>query len=183
MVQGCGINMREKEVFDSYFRHHYQSLCYFAYNYLKDVEGAEDVVQEVFIKLLDWKESFDNEEHLKHYLYKAVRNSCLNHIKLTGIRSDILEMIQKNVPDDENNFFVNMVRAEVYQEIMWAIQELPTECGRVFGLAYVDGFSNDEIATQLAISVNTVKAQKNKAKIQLREKLKGLYPLLCLFLS
>ena len=65
---------------------------------------------------------------------------------------------------------------------MQAIQELPTECGRVFKLAYVDGFSNDEIATQLSISVNTVKAQKNKAKIQLREKLKGLYPILFLFL-
>ena len=47
-----------------------------------------------------------------------------------------------------------------------------------FKLAYVEGFSNDEIATQLSISVNTVKAQKNKAKIQLREKLKGLYPVL-----
>lgn len=175
--------MRERRVFDSYFRLHYQSLCYFAYNYLKDLESAEDVVQEVFMKLLDWNEGFDNEEHLKHYLYKSVRNGCLNHIKLTGIRSDILEKMQKGAPDDENNFFTNVVRAEVYQEIMGAIQELPTECGRVFKLAYVEGFSNDEIAAQLAISVNTVKAQKNKAKIQLREKLKGLYPVLLLALS
>ena len=177
------INMRQKEVFDSHFRLYYQALCYFAYHYLKEQEGAEDIVQEVFIKLLDGTECFDNEEHLKHFLYKAVRNSCLNHIKLMGIRSGILEGIQKNAPDDENNFFENVVRAEIYQEIMQAIQELPTECGRVFKLAYVDGFNNDEIATQLSISVNTVKAQKNKAKIQLREKLKGLYPILLLLLS
>lgn len=64
---------------------------------------------------------------------------------------------------------------------MGAIQDLPTECGRIFKLAYVEGFSNDEIATQLSISVNTVKAQKNKAKIQLREKLKGVYPVLLFF--
>ncbi len=51
-----------------------------------------------------------------------------------------------------------------------------------FKLAYVEGFSNDEIATQLSISVNTVKAQKNKAKIQLREKLKGVYPVLLFFI-
>ena len=141
------INMRKQEVFDSYFRRYYQTLCYFAFNYLKVQDEAEDVVQEVFIKLLNWDERFDNEEHL-------------------------------NTPEDENNFFVNVVRAEVYQEIMGAIQDLPTECGRIFKLAYVEGFSNDEIATQLSISVNTVKAQKNKAKIQLREKLKGLYPVL-----
>ena len=175
------INIRKQGVFDSYFRRYYQTLCYFAFNYLKEQDEAEDVVQEVFMKLLNWNESFDNEEHLKHYLYKAVRNSCLNQIKMTGIRADILESIQKNTPEDENNFFVNVVRAEVYQEIMGAIQDLPTECGRIFKLAYVEGFSNDEIATQLSISVNTVKAQKNKAKIQLREKLKGLYPVLLFF--
>ena len=141
------------------------------------------VVQDVFMKLLNGEENFDSENHLKHYLYKAVRNSCLNQIKMTGIRSDILESIQKNTEEDENNFFVNVVRAEVYQEIMEAIQELPTECGRVFRLAYVDGLSNEKIAEQLFISVNTVKSQKNKAKIQLREKLKGLYPVLLLFLN
>ena len=102
---------------------------------------------------------------------------------MTSIRSDILGSIQKDTEEDENNFFVNVVRAEVYQEIMEAIQELPTECGRVFKLAYVDGFSNEEIATQLSISVNTVKVQKNKAKILLREKLKGLYPVMLLLLG
>ena len=45
----------------------------------------------------------------------------------------------------------------------------------------MEGISNDEISTQLSISVNTVKAQKNKAKIKLREKLKGLYPVLLFF--
>ena len=116
MQNGEKINIRRREVFDSYFRRYYQTLCYFAYHYLKEQDEAEDVVQDVFMKLLNWEESFDNEEHLKHYLYKAVRNSCLNQIKTTGIRSDILESIQKNAPEDENNFFVNVVRAEVYQD-------------------------------------------------------------------
>lgn len=181
MLTGSKINIKEKGVFDKCFRAYYQTLCYFAYHYLKDQEKVEDIVQEVFIKLLDATESFDSEEHLKHYLYKAVRNACLNQIKLTAIRTEILESIQQNTPQDENNFFVNVVRAEVYGEIMEAVRELPTECGRIFKLAYVDGFNNDEIASQLSISVNTVKNQKNKAKIQLREKLKGVYPALILF--
>ena len=168
----------DREAFSMLYKQYWEKVYHFCGLYLNNRDVAEDVVQEVFIKLLNWDESFDNEEHLKHYLYKAVRNSCLNQIKMTGIRADILESIQKNTPEDENNFFVNVVRAEVYQEIMGAIQDLPTECGRIFKLAYVEGFSNDEIATQLSISVNTVKAQKNKAKIQLREKLKGLYPVL-----
>lgn len=177
------IDMRQKEVFDKYFRTYYQSLCYFAYNYLKEQEGAEDVVQDMFIKLLDTAGNFDSEEHLKYYLYKSVRNACLNQIRLTSIRAEILENVQKNSPEEENDFFVSVVRTEVYGEIMKAVQGLPSECGRVFKLSYIDGYSNEEVADQLAISVNTVKSQKNKAKAQLRERLKGLYPVLLLFLE
>ena len=108
-------------------------------------------------------------------------NDTLPSVSKAGGVLTAADTVAKNTPEDENNFFVNVVRAEVYQEIMGAIQDLPTECGRIFKLAYVEGFSNDEIATQLSISVNTVKAQKNKAKIQLREKLKGLYPVLLFF--
>ena len=176
------INGDEKE-FKSLFDLSYVGMVQQATFYTNDFAVAEDVVQEVFIKLLDATESFDNEEHLKHYLYKAVRNACLNQIKLSGIRSEILNNIAKNSPQDENDFFVHVVRAEVYREIMAAVNELPNECGRVFKLAYVDGFSNEEVAEQLSISVNTVKSQKNKAKIQLREKLKGLYPVLLFFLN
>ena len=45
------INIRKQEVFDSYFRRYYQILCYFACHYLKEQDEAEDVVQEVFMKL------------------------------------------------------------------------------------------------------------------------------------
>ena len=76
---------------------------------------------------------------------------------------------------------MRVVRAEVYREIMAAIDELPRECGRAFRLTCVDGLSNEEAAAELGVSVNTVKVQKNRAKIQLRQRLKGLYPLLLLF--
>ena len=99
------------------------------------------------------------------------------------IRTSILEVVQKNKLEDENNFFAGIVRAEIYNEIIQAIKELPVECGRVFRLAYLEGLTNDEISTHLKISVNTVKVHKNKAKILLREKLKGLYPLLFFLLK
>ena len=177
------INMKNKEVFDNYFRRYYQTLCYFVYKNLQLQKESEDIVQEVFIKLLNFPETFENEEHLKHYLYKAVRNSYLNYVRQVKIRTSILEVVQKNKLEDENNFFAGIVRAEIYNEIIQAIKELPVECGRVFRLAYLERLTNDEISTHLKISVNTVKVHKNKAKILLREKLKGLYPLLFFLLK
>lgn len=166
--------------FDSNFRRYYQALCYFALNYLKDQDAAEDIVQGVFINLLDQEEHFESEEHLKHYLYKAVRNASLNELKLTAIHSGILEKLQNRHPQEEEIFFTQVVRSEVYRYIQEAVQELPTECGRIFKLAYLEHLDNPEIAQQLHISINTVKVQKNKAKHLLRAKLKDLYPLIAL---
>ena len=113
----------------------------------------------------------------------SVRNACLNQLKLKEIHAEVLEKVAPREEPSEDEFFAKVVRAEVYREIMAAIDELPRECGKVFRLACVDGLSNDEVAQKLGISVNTVKVQKNRAKIQLRARLKDLYPLLLLFLK
>ena len=172
---------KDKDWFDNSFRRYYQRLCYFALQYIKDRDTVEDVVQGVFIRLLDSGETWESEEHFKHYLYRAVRNACLNEIKLGMIHSDILGKIQgQQGIQQEENFFWQIVRTEIYQKIEKAVSELPAECGRIFRMAYIEHFENPEIADQLQISINTVKVQKNRAKHMLREKLKDLYPLLVL---
>lgn len=168
--------------FSDAFRCYYQPLCYFAYGHVKDMERSEDIVQDVFVRLLEQPQVFDGEEHLKGWLYKAVRNGCLDYIKLSGIHADVLEVMQKEGDAESPDLFHGIVRAEIYDMILKAVDELPTECGRVFRMAYLDGLENEEIAVRLGISINTVKSQKNKAKTQLREILKDLYPAALLFL-
>lgn len=168
--------------FDDCFERHYKVLCYFALKYIEDAGKAEDIVQEVFIRLLDGNFKFTDEEHLKRWLYMSVKNACLNHIKLSGIHAGILKNVHSDDEWEIGDAFTNIVRSEVYAKILDAIEELPRECKKVFKLAYLDGIDNEEIAEVLNISVNTVKSQKNKAKIQLREKLKDLYPVAILLL-
>lgn len=165
------------------FRQHYRMLCYFAYYYLQKMEKAEDVVGEIFMHLLEDKLTFRDEEHLKRWLYCAVRNACINHIRSAGIRSDILMKVAEDREKEDSTLFNNIVRAEVYRQILDAVEELPKECARIFRMAYIDGLDNQQIAAQLNITVHTVKSQKNKAKILLRQKLKDLYPLALLLLG
>ena len=65
------------------FKEYYGSLCYFASRFLKDEEVIEDLVQDVFITLLEKKMFFQSEVHLKNFLYLSIRNSCLNYIRST----------------------------------------------------------------------------------------------------
>ena len=168
--------------FEHIFRQYYQPLSYFANSYLQNKEQAEDVVQNVFMRLCNSSEDFESETHIKHYLYKLVRNDCLNEIKTGSIHSEILNQLGQNATNEEDDLFESIVRAEIYGKIIREIDQLPQECGRIFRMAYLENMDNQTIADQLSISINTVKVQKNKAKKRLRERLKGLYPLLfCIF--
>lgn len=168
--------------FGEYFRKYYQALSYFAYNILKDKDLSEDVVQNVFLKIINDNIAFEDETHRRQYLYKSVRNACLNEIKRLDIHSQVMERLTPYSPEDtetqnNNNLFSSIVRAEVYREIITAIDSLPTECKKVFKMAYIENLDNQDIADVLSISINTVKVQKNKAKKKLRQILKDIYPL------
>jgi len=173
-----GLN-KDKRQFDVVFRQLYQPLCYFAFNYLKDRDLAEDVVQGVFLNLLNLDQTYESGNHLKQYLYKSVRNACLNEINRLSIHEEIIDKIKPDEyqADNEADFFQTVVRAEVYREIIDAIESLPKECKRIFKMAYIENLDNQEISDKLAISINTVKSQKNNAKKRLRIILKDIYPL------
>lgn len=178
------VTIKDKGFFDSFFRRNYQSLCYFAYSFLKEKEISEDIVQNIFIKILNDPAVYSSENHLKYYIYKAIRNECINELKKTAIRTDVLEKIAVSLTDkDDADIFQRIVRVEIYKEIVDAINGLPSQCGRIFRLAYIENLGNSEISEMLSISVNTVKAQKNNAKKQLRENLKHLYPIAVILFS
>ena len=177
------LSARDKET-KRLFEKYAKDLCSYALGFLGNAEDAEDAVQDVFMRFWENTDArFADEKAAKTYLYNSVRNACLNQLKLKEIHAEVLEKVAPREEPSEDEFFAKVVRAEVYREIMAAIDELPRECGKVFRLACVDGLSNDEVAQKLGISVNTVKVQKNRAKIQLRARLKDLYPLLLLFLK
>lgn len=180
------IRIQDKTDLDDFFRNHYSALCYFAYSYLKNKEVAEDVVQNTFVNLLynNSENKFDDEKHLKYFLYKSIKNSCLNELKKFAVQIKALDdlSIENNEESDFDTFQL-IVRAETYKEILDAIDLLPDRCAEIFKLAYMEQLDNNEIAQQLSISINTVKVQKNNAKKILREHLKHLYPIVVFLFS
>jgi len=69
------------ESMEGIFRAYYPRLCYFAFTMLANKEMAEDMVQDVFLRLQGRIDDFFAENALKSFLYLSVKNACLNHIK------------------------------------------------------------------------------------------------------
>lgn len=75
-----------------FFRSYYPMFVSFARNFVQSRDVCEDLVQEAFVALLEQGCTFDNEYMAKGFLYKTLRNKCLNHLRHEQIRSRYAEM-------------------------------------------------------------------------------------------
>src|SRR5690606_31348689 len=160
MSDARAVSGKSQERWEKVYSTYYQALCFFAMKYLAVHAEAEDVVQNVFARLLEDREGsilFSGDLHLRHYLYKAVRNGCINVRNSSQLRGAVLEDLGQrwSETDAESSLFQDIVRAEMYRHILRAVNQLPDKTGEVFRLAYFEQKSNTEIADLLAISINT----------------------------
>lgn len=169
----------EEYAYKELFVRFYFSLSSLACRYLEVKEMAEDVVQDTLYELWVKKLQFATYIELKTYLYRTVRNKCLNILKHEQVKS---KYIAESTYKEEYDFFLNQIlEEEVYALLKEAIDSLPGQMKRVYELALL-GHSNEEIAKILSISVDAVKALKKRGKKILQEKLKYLIYLLLPFI-
>ncbi len=153
------------------FKKHYKVLCYFAWDMVRDTEVAEDLVQDAFIAYLNNKHKISSEPiAIRAFLYSAIRNAVYNQNRKSKTIQKYLDRQSVGEMDDID-YEHKVIRAEFMAEIARVVDGLPDSCQHIFKLSYLDGFSNQEIAEQLAISVNTIKTQKQRALQVLRKKI------------
>lgn len=172
----AAIKSGDQRAFEQVFRQHYQSLCGYAIRILQEKEGAEEIVQDMFCKLWESRETVEIKSSLKSYLFRAVHNRCLNQIKHINIREAYKENNQERINHEEQHFSEHFEKFELQQQIDKAIQGLPTERQRIFRMSRFDGMKYQEIADELGISVKTVEAQMGKALKTLRTELSDYLP-------
>ncbi|NOU61898.1 RNA polymerase sigma-70 factor [Marinifilum sp. JC070] len=170
-----------REDFENLFNDHYSRLCAYAYNFLKEQEGSEEIVQEVFFKLWINRSEIQINSSMESYLYRSVRNASLNLIKHISIREKYKEYNKEAIEYDEQIDKDPMNASELELKIRASIDKLPEQRKKIFILSRYEQLKYKEIAEQLGISVKTVENQMGKALKFLREELADYLPLIVLF--
>lgn len=169
--------------FEMLFRTFYQPLCNYAYSFLRDREGAEEVVQSTFLLVWEKRETLGIRTSVKPYLYAMVRNACLNVLKHEKIKQryagEEIAMADRSYESVGHTIASN----ELEYQIKVAMDELPEQCRLVFKLSRFEELKYAEIAEQLGISVKTVENHMGKALKLMREKLKDYLPLIMVMLN
>lgn len=156
------------------FKDHYRELILLSYSYVGCMDQAQDIVQDVFVRLLT-KENPSPILNLKAYAWRSVKNNSWKHIsrsiKLESIEESRFVPIEKDEPQN----------CTLDVRLQQAINSLPPRCKHVFELCAIDGHKYKCTADSLGISVNTVKTQMKKAYKILRHNLAEIYLILVFF--
>jgi RNA polymerase sigma-70 factor (family 1) len=158
-----------QQAFSNLFRLLYPRLLSFALQYVHIKETAEEITNDVFIKLWNRKEHLGEVNNISTYLFVSVKNLSLNYLK----RYSHLHVAVEN--NEENASLVNLDNPE--HQLEWkemsfklnqAIDSLPDQCRAVFKLIKEDGFRYKEVAEILGISPRTVETQLFRAMKKLQ---------------
>lgn len=153
------------------YKNYYPAMCAAAYSYTKDESVSEALVDDVIFHIWQSRDRLDISSSLKRYLLVSVRNKCLEYLRSAAVsrRESIMDC-------DDNRYHKSLdggaeeyvIGKELYELLLKAIGELPEETRKVFELSRYEGYTYDEIAGELGISVNTVKYHIKKALSILR---------------
>ena len=173
-----GILSGDKNAFDMMFRAYYSDLLYTAHDILRDKPLAEEVVQDVFVKLWKSGANISVNSSFESYLNAMVRNCCIDYLRANERRIKTVSMENPEVqlklhelgmePSFDEELFSDPAEIALKQ----ALEQLPSQCKQIFILSRFEDLSNKEIAEKLHISVSTVKTQIARALKKLKEAVK-----------
>lgn len=155
---------------EKYFRWMYRPLCLYALNITESYEDSEDIVQQIFVELLEKAVAGSLEVgDMKGYLYTVVRNRAVKYAKKNQEKVSVESAMYLT---DETTLSISVEE----EALVWNwIDALPTERRNIFLMAKQQGMKYKEIAIQLDISVKTVEGQMGKALKALRDKAIKIY--------
>lgn len=132
-----------------------------ALNYLKSPEDAEDITQDVFLKLLKEENTFVSEKHVKHWLIRVTVNACKNVVRTKWWRAESFEEYAANLSFD----------APDHSELFCAVMDLPKKYRLPIYLYHYEGYSTEEVAEILKIPRGTVCIRLKRGREILKKKL------------
>ncbi len=154
--------------FEDLFKSNYNTMCNIACNIIKDTDGAQDIVQEIFIKLWDKKSNLLEISNIKGYLFRATTNASINYLSQNKNTISLEKAgVMLSINPDEI-----ITTKELEAKIQYALDRLPPKCKAIFILSRFEGMKYKEIAEHLDISVKTVKNQMLIALDKMREDLR-----------
>jgi len=180
------INSGRKDLFQELVQRYEKKLYNFGLRICGDVSDTEDMVQETFLNAFKYMKDFRYETKFKNWLYRVASSVCIKKRRKSKFAPDReLSLddflpgdsagVPKEIPDWASMPIDQVLNEELSRILKDAILDLPNKYRMVVVLRDVEGFSTEETAQILKISNANVKVRLHRARLYLRDQLKGYF--------
>ena len=180
------INAGQSERFQELLKRYERKLYNFGLRMCGDVRDAEDLVQDTFLNVFKYLKDFRFETKFKNWLYRVATSTCIkkrrkskfapeHEISLDDFIPAESEQVAREVPDWARMPLDQLLNEELAMQLNEAIQSLPEKYRLVVVLRDLEGFSTAETAQILNLQSSNVKVRLHRARLFLRDKLKGYF--------
>ena len=153
----------DTKAMETVYRGYKSSLFNLAYRFSRNQASAEDLLQEIFIKVFSKIKILRSPEDLKSWMYRIAINTCISFTRKKRHTKEVpLNHIEEVYGHEDDSPFVR-------RYLEWAVHLLPPKQKSIFLLHDVQGFTHEEIAGIMKLSSGTSKSQLSKARMKLRE--------------
>ncbi|WPR75186.1 RNA polymerase sigma-70 factor [Algoriphagus sp. NG3] len=156
------MDSRSWKAFDEIYNLSHKKIYSFSVRYGLSVADAEEITQEVFVRLWDKRNSLDIGKSIQSYIYKIAKNIIVDEFK-KKIKIQASQAYQMNLIVPVNNVQEDMDYKDLKNLMEETLLELPERRRKVFELSRINGLSHKEIALELGISIKTVENHLNLA--------------------
>lgn len=155
--------------FVAIYHKYYKQLLFFVLRYLKEVDVAEEIVADVFVKVWSRRSDFHSMESLRAFIYITAKHASLNAIRdkrTKGIQEPLSNY--EDLLTDDCDAFSKMIHAELVHAIFNEVEKLPEKQKEVFNLTYLEDKTVEEIADQLQMSPAAIYTNRSRAVSTIR---------------
>jgi len=180
------INSGQTEKFQDLVKRYEQKLYNFSLRMCRNASDAEDMIQDTFLNVFKYLKNFRHETKFKNWLYKVAASTCIKKRRKSKFAPDRELSLDEFLPDDEAEKpdsvpewamlpLDKLLNEELSSVINKTILTLPKKYRVVIILRDIEGFSTAETAQILNLSPPNVKVRLHRARLFLRDKLKGYF--------
>lgn len=180
------INSGQFDRFPDIVKRYEQKLYNFSLRMCRDAADAEDAVQETFLNVFRYLKNFRYETKFKNWLYRVTASTCIKKWRKSKFAPERELSLDEFIPQDKADVpdhvpewalmpLDKLLNDELLDQIKEAIFTLPEKYRLVIVLRDIEGFNTAETAQILNLSDANVKVRLHRARLFLRDKLKGYF--------
>lgn len=157
------LTLNDEAAFSELYVRYKDKLYYFCLHLLKSKEEANDIVQEIFIRIWESRNFINPDLSFSSFLYTIARNRILNYFRDIDIDEKVKEILATQKVTEEEAIDSKIIYTEYQVILQNAISQLPPQRRKIFNMSRIESMSHKEIAAELGISVNTVQEHISEA--------------------